>query len=494
MTRQDEWLAVDRGGLAKLIEERGRGRIVAELVQNALDEPITRVDVTLMPVDGRPLATLRVEDDAADGFKDLSHAWTLFAESYKKPDAEKRGRFNLGEKLVLVLCDEARIESTTGAVLFNADGTRSFYPRRGTERGSVFHGLLRITRADLAEVEAYLHRLLIPPGVVVTVNGCEVASRPPVAEFTGILQTEVARLDGTLYRADRTTTIRVVEPLPGEKPTLFEMGLPIVETGDRWHVDVSQRVPLNFERDNVTPAYLRRLRTLVVNHMHEHLVEADANASWVRDAAASPDCRPEAVTKIIDLRFGEKRVIYDPSDPEANKRAVAAGYTVIPAGSLGREEWENVRQATAALPAGRVTPSAKPYGDGPGVAKVVPPGEWTPGMAAVAGYAAFLGRELLGRDIKAIMVQTGNNFLACYELGELHLNLTRLGNGFFDEPDIERIDALLLHELAHECQSDHLSDDFHHEICRLAARLKRLAMEAPQKMRAAMPSGESGKK
>jgi hypothetical protein len=39
--------------------------------------------------------------------RDLSHAFTLFAESVKKGDAEKRGRFNLGEKLVLALCDEA---------------------------------------------------------------------------------------------------------------------------------------------------------------------------------------------------------------------------------------------------------------------------------------------------------------------------------------------------------------------------------------------------
>jgi 3-(3-hydroxy-phenyl)propionate hydroxylase len=31
---------------------------------------------------------------------DLTHAFTLFAESAKKGDAEKRGRFNLGEKLV----------------------------------------------------------------------------------------------------------------------------------------------------------------------------------------------------------------------------------------------------------------------------------------------------------------------------------------------------------------------------------------------------------
>jgi hypothetical protein len=36
------------------------------------------------------------------------------------------------------------------------------------------------------------------------------------------------------------------------------MGIPVVETGDRWHVDVAQKVPLNFDRDNLPPATCAR--------------------------------------------------------------------------------------------------------------------------------------------------------------------------------------------------------------------------------------------
>ena len=83
MTRQ--WFDVDRAGLGKQAEEHGKGRLIGELVQNALDEPgVTRIEITLALVPGRRLADLTVEDDSPEGFRDLSHAYTLFAESYKR--------------------------------------------------------------------------------------------------------------------------------------------------------------------------------------------------------------------------------------------------------------------------------------------------------------------------------------------------------------------------------------------------------------------------
>ncbi len=111
-----EWFAVDRKGLAQILERRGKAFAVLELLSNAWDQNVTTVDVTLEPTAKRATYQLVVTDDDPDGFADLTHAFTLFAPSIKKGDAEKRGRFNLGEKLVLALCDEATIASTTGTV------------------------------------------------------------------------------------------------------------------------------------------------------------------------------------------------------------------------------------------------------------------------------------------------------------------------------------------------------------------------------------------
>jgi hypothetical protein len=83
--------------------------------------------VSLTAVPGRPRTALSVEDDSPEGFRELAHAYTLFAESYEKGLPEKRGRFNLGEKLVLAMCEEATISTTTGAVHFDAGGTRALF-------------------------------------------------------------------------------------------------------------------------------------------------------------------------------------------------------------------------------------------------------------------------------------------------------------------------------------------------------------------------------
>ena len=53
MTKQ--WFDVDRAGLGKQAEQHGKGRLVGELIQNALDEAgVTQIAVTLALVPGRP--------------------------------------------------------------------------------------------------------------------------------------------------------------------------------------------------------------------------------------------------------------------------------------------------------------------------------------------------------------------------------------------------------------------------------------------------------
>lgn len=73
------------------------------------------MSVRIEPVRGvAGRALLEVTDDSPEGFADLTHAYTLFAESAKKGDPLKRGPFNLGEKLVLAISDTVQIATTTG--------------------------------------------------------------------------------------------------------------------------------------------------------------------------------------------------------------------------------------------------------------------------------------------------------------------------------------------------------------------------------------------
>lgn len=196
-----DWFSVDKEGLAAILERRGKAWAVLELIQNALDTASPSVDVTLMPVAGTPRAVLTVTDADPDGFKDLSHAYTLFAPSQRAGDAEKRGRFNFGCKMVLALCQEATITSTTGCWRFGDEGRRRLRTKRAA--GSEFVGKLRMTRDELAETAARLRLIRPPAGVTLTISvdgdAQVITHRTPDATFTAALPTEHVAADRALW-------------------------------------------------------------------------------------------------------------------------------------------------------------------------------------------------------------------------------------------------------------------------------------------------------
>lgn len=146
------WFEVDRTGLAKLLERRGKAFAVFEILSNAWDTNAKDVVVTFDPLPGVPKAKLVVLDNDPHGFTDLTHSFTLFAESEKKAKSDKRGRFNVGEKLVLAIADEAVVSSTKGTIVFDKDGRHTTKKKR--ESGSEISMTLRMTRAEYDEALA----------------------------------------------------------------------------------------------------------------------------------------------------------------------------------------------------------------------------------------------------------------------------------------------------------------------------------------------------
>jgi hypothetical protein len=483
MTKQ--WFDVDRDGLGKQASEHGKGRLIGELVQNALDEAgVTQIAVTLTVVPGRPLADLTVEDDAPEGFRDLSHAYTLFSQSYKRGNPERRGQFNLGEKMVLAVCESASISTTKGTVLFNPTEGRIEKPRQKRERGSVFQGRIQLTRDEYPQVCDYLHSLLLPDRVVVTFDGDRLLPRKPLRTFEASLETLVADEQGVMRPRQRKTQVAIYEALPGEVPSLYEMGLPVVETSDRWHVSVGQKVPLNRDRDNVRPAFLQAIRVAVLNAAFDLLTtEEEATAGWVKLAGADARCSDEAIKHLVRLRFGEKVAAPDPSDTEAMKRFQSEGGVIV--AGLSKGEWANIRRSGAVLPAGKICPSAKPYSSDPNAdpANVIPEEKWSDDMKNIAAYARFLATELMGVSLAVSVVHTTNAFAACYGARRLDFNLLRLGHRWFEQGASEAVDELLIHEFGHQYSGDHLSSEYHEALCRLGAALKKLALEKAEAMK-----------
>ena len=479
MTARAGWFEVDRAGLARIAGRRNKLFVLRELLQNAWDEKSTAVSVEIhKPANGSGLSTIRVTDDAPEGFADLAHAYTLFAPSAKVADATKRGRFNFGEKLVLALCSEARIETTTGTVIFDRGEARRRSPKKRTA-GSMFEGKLRLNEAEREALIASARAMLVPEDKRTTVNGDEVFPRKALREFEHMLTTEVAGDDGMLRSTWRDTTLGVFEVAPSEKAHLYERGIPVVETGDRWHVDVGQKVPLNLERDNVSPAYLRDVRVAVANATRDLLTVEDANASWGRDALADYQCQPETAKRLVELRFGDKAVIADPSDPEANSTAVAHGYTLVHGSQLNVDEWQRIRDHSVMLPAGRVFPTPKAFSSDGSPLKTIEVADWTGGMRRFARLAQDAARATIDRDVSVVMANDRGwpHAGAFGPAGTLYINAAKLGHSWFDDVASEGQLDLLIHEFGHHVEANHLSDKYHEALTKIGAKLVRLAVE-----------------
>jgi hypothetical protein len=478
---KEGWFSVDKEGLAKLCERRGKVFVLHELLQNAWDcGDATEVRVELRPVDGKPLARLTVTDDSPEGFKNLSHAYTLFAESEKKGDAGRRGRFNLGEKLVLAMCEEAEVESTRGTVIFGPVG-RSEHPRRRRKSGTTFKALVRMTRAELDDCLRKVSEVL-PPGKVATfVNGEQVAVRDPVSTiFEAFLETEISGADGYLKRRYRSTSVDLHLVGPGEKATLYEMGIPVMELGDDpFHVNVGQKIPLTMERDSAPPAYVQEIRALVLDKMHKVLTPKGVTGKWVMEAIEGSE-NPEAVRSLVTKRFGDKVVIADPSDHEGEDIAKSRGYTIIPGGAFTADAWEKIREARAALPAGQVTPSPKPFHPDGDPLALVPSDEWSKEMIRFASFTRAFAARVVDLQFMVDVQFTrdkGWKFNAAYSRkglssGRIIFNLGLLGDSFLRDSR-EQVE-LLLHELGHHF-GGHLESRYHEALTQMAARAVWLA-------------------
>lgn len=481
MSKNSNWFEVDKAGLAKLREGTPKAALLTELVQNAWDTNAARCDISLSCIQGTRYELI-VRDDDPEGFKDLSHAYTLFAESGKKDDVEKRGRFNLGEKLVLALCLEAKISSTKGSVFFNGTG-RSVSTANGfrTESGSVFVGTIRMGKPEADGMLQEMRRLIPPAHCTTTYNGISIPVRTPLARFETVLPTVIGDHEGILRSSRRKCWVEVYAPLEGEAAAVYEMGIPVVETGDRFHYNVLQKVPLTFDRSSVTPAFLRDLREIVAENTLAHITAEDAQSTWVRVAAASPDASRDLVEKVFTARFGDKAVIYDPSDMEANKRAMNDGRTVVMGGHMSKEEWTNVRAAGIAAPAGKVYTDHKIETSPDGVPWKMAK-ETTKGMEQVARFAKILARYCFGIEITVEFVSepTMRHMAACYGSRTLRYNVGTLGYNAFANGLTQALLDLTIHELAHEKALDHWSDAFYKACTFIGSKAAELALVSPK--------------
>jgi hypothetical protein len=490
---------VDVAGLRAVIDRRGgKAHALLELIQNGLDaDDVTKVEVLIDREKGSRWVEVVVRDDSPKGFQRLSDAYTMFRKSTKVADCLKRGMFNLGEKLVIAMMNGgATVQSTKGTVIFDAKENTRTETKDRTEAGSVFTGRLTMTREEQEDCEAKIRSVLCPEGIELSLNGDLIPYREPKHSVEAKHLPCVIWDDETerLKESKRNTTISIVELDADEEAHLYVLGLPVMPLyeGQRYHYDIGHRVPTNMERDSVRKSVMRRINALCLQALSDELDADSASETWVKAALDDVDVlTPETATAYIEARHDTKIedcVIHDPNDPEATKRAVAEGKTVLRGGHLPKPVWGVVRSNSLVLPAPLVTPSHQTTSQyGSGVDVEVSADRWTPAQAFSVEYATRLGSALLDVPVRTRLVNDttseGRKYLATYRRAGhvLTLNMRTLGRKWFNElerdPLTQRCVETLIHEFAHEAVSDHLSDKMHDECCRLGAKLARLVFD-----------------
>ena len=462
MTKSQSWIDVDLDGFGQLMAARPKVALIHDLLQNVFDEDATMAVVTLEPSPRRGRAQLTVTDDCPDGFADLRDAYTMYKPSKKKGDPTKRGRFNEGEKFVLSQCEEASIMTTTGTVHFHSDGKRQTAKTK-TDAGSIFSGVVRLTNREVAEIIDQAKSILVPEGFTVNFNGELLEGRVPARLVEKVvLPTVQSDEDGVLKSTSRMTTVEIVQPLDGESPMIYEMGIPVVEVDVPWHLNVGQKVPLNRDRDNVTPAYRAKLLAAVLDQTVDLLTEETASKSWVKDAL--PQAAPETVRTAVTKIYGEGAVISNPFEREADKNAIDHGVNVIPGGAFDKAQWSAIRDSRAAVS------SSNSYSLRPTDSVADPVKATGPEAEAIRDYCLTVIRHLLEKDMVVKVYDDPRLIAGSHGYGAIMVNLHGAPPTGFDL----WIDDLLIHECAHHFSGDHLTMTYINACTRLGAKLRLL--------------------
>jgi hypothetical protein len=471
------WLEIDIIGLRRTLERKGKAWAIFELVQNSWDTDATRVDVILTKPNKNGMSTLTCRDNAPDGYRDLSEAHTLFGSSSKKADPTKRGRFNAGEKFVLVMCEQAKVTSTTGQIVFLANGKRK-ETDVCTDAGTEFRGVLEMTEEEWLEVGRQV-QMLFPP-ITTTYNGVEIPMRRALCSFEETLPTEVANDRGVLTPRRRRTEVRIYQPLEGETPTIYERGIPVVEMDGKYHVSVEQKIPLNTERDNVTASYLRSLHTIVAEQMVDYITPEDAVKPWARAAVETGKMSPEAVKKIAVARFGNNAVLQDHGDIGSNKEATSKGANVVTRGAVSPEERKIFHGTGAMKKAGEVAE----YKTNPELKEpenITQPEDYNIDEKQFVRLVEVVSPILINHTVTVKIVNDrGLNAEACTrwrkDSFELELNLA-----FHDVHDWTSNYEVIIHELAHHLvqSNDHLCREFYDTVTNIGAKLAQLVLVQP---------------
>lgn len=468
---------VDVKGLRQLQEGKPKWFIVRELLQNAMDENVTTIDIEMSF--GYNYAEISVTDDSPIGFRDIADAYTLFKDTYKRADATRRGRFNFGEKQVLCMAKTATIETTTGSITFHVDEGFRTHSKVKRPVGSKVWVKVKMSKEDYLECCEYVKQIKPSSSMDIKVHvaGIEPFLLPRIAvhkQFSAKLLTELKQ-DDSMRRVQRETYVYLYnEPVK----YLYEIGIPVCEIDCDYSIDVQQRVPLSNDRDTVDAKYLKTLYGEILNQTIDEISPEQSSSLWVRDGFTSDRTGKETRQEIITKRFGDKALIANPMDKRSMDEAISNNYNVVYGSEMSKEEWSAVRND------GLLVSTSSMFKTGIADGRSVKMDELTEDQLKIAVFCKKVASDMMNLFISVGFYEsTGATVKADYssEGKKLRFNISH-----FDIVDWQpahgrvRQDMLdlIIHELGHSA-GWHYEHSYHECITKLGAKLTIQALENP---------------
>ena len=203
-------LEVDTKGLRELQKGKPLTFIINELCQNVFDEQSTKCIIDIVYNSNQKLISVRVEDDNPEGFKDITHAYTLFRHTEKRLNPEQRGRFNLAEKQIAVCSEKTTIKTTKGTIILDTINDKRIELDEYRKEGSEILVILKGTKKQYDEMIEHTKKIICPKDIEYIVNGNKMPKTDIYKSFKAKLLTELLK-NGIMVKDTRKTSVNLVE-------------------------------------------------------------------------------------------------------------------------------------------------------------------------------------------------------------------------------------------------------------------------------------------